>query len=99
MAIQGMADLLVDTLKIDDTAAMLVACAADVRTGLAGRQSAIHHARGRSQDHVRLVTPGLTAGANTTRAFSAPSKALHKQIDNGQLIAVRSSALMDTRMC
>jgi amidase len=37
MAIQGMADLLVDTLKIDDTAAaMLVACAADVRTGLAG---------------------------------------------------------------
>lgn len=37
MAIQEMADLLVDTLKIDDTAAaMLVACAADVRTGLAG---------------------------------------------------------------
>jgi len=37
MAIQGMADLLVDLLKIDDTAAaMLVACAAEVRTGLAG---------------------------------------------------------------
>lgn len=37
MAIQGMADLLVDTLGIDDTdAAMLIACAADVRTGLAG---------------------------------------------------------------
>ena len=37
MAIQGMADLLVDTLEIDDTeAAMLIACAADVRTGLAG---------------------------------------------------------------
>jgi len=37
MAIQGMADLLVDTLGIDDTeAAMLLACAADVRTGLAG---------------------------------------------------------------
>ena len=37
LAIQGMADLLVDTLGIDDTdAAMLIACAADVRTGLAG---------------------------------------------------------------
>jgi acetamidase/formamidase len=37
MAIQGMADLLVDMLEIDDTeAAMLIACAADVRTGLAG---------------------------------------------------------------
>jgi amidase len=37
MAIQGMADLLTDTLGIDDTdAAMLIACAADVRTGLAG---------------------------------------------------------------
>jgi acetamidase/formamidase len=37
LAIQGMADLLVDTLEIDDTeAAMLIACAADVRTGLAG---------------------------------------------------------------
>jgi amidase len=37
MAVQGMADLLVDTLRIDDTeAAMLLACAADVRTGLAG---------------------------------------------------------------
>ena len=36
-AIQGMADLLVDTLGIDDTeAAMLIACAADVRAGLAG---------------------------------------------------------------
>jgi acetamidase/formamidase len=32
-----MADLLVDTLGIDDTeAAMLIACAADVRAGLAG---------------------------------------------------------------
>ena len=32
-----MADLLVDTLGIDDTeAAMLIACATDVRTGLAG---------------------------------------------------------------
>ena len=32
-----MADLLVDTLRIDGTeAAMLLACAADVRTGLAG---------------------------------------------------------------
>ncbi len=37
MAVQGMADLLVDTLGIDDTeAAMVMACAADVRTGLAG---------------------------------------------------------------
>ena len=37
MAVQGMADLLVATLGIDDTdAAMLIACAADVRTGLAG---------------------------------------------------------------
>ena len=37
MAIRGMADLLVDTLGIDDTeAAMLIACATDVRTGLAG---------------------------------------------------------------
>ena len=37
MAVQGMADLLVATLEIDDTdAAMLIACAADVRTGLAG---------------------------------------------------------------
>ena len=37
MAVQGMADLLVDTLGLDDTeAAMLIACAADVRTGLAG---------------------------------------------------------------
>src|SRR2546426_5551148 len=37
MAVQGMADLLVDTLGIDDTeAAMVLACAADVRTGLAG---------------------------------------------------------------
>jgi len=37
IAIQGMADLLVDTLGIDDTeAAMLIACAADVHTGLAG---------------------------------------------------------------
>jgi amidase len=37
MAIQGMADLLKDQLGIDDTdAAMLIACAADVRTGLAG---------------------------------------------------------------
>jgi amidase len=37
LAIQGMADLLVDTLGIDDTeAAMLIACAADVRAGLAG---------------------------------------------------------------
>ena len=36
-AIQGMADLLVDTLGIDDTeAAMLIACAADVRASLAG---------------------------------------------------------------
>jgi len=37
IARQGMADLLVDPLGIDDTeAAMLIACAADVRTGLAG---------------------------------------------------------------
>lgn len=37
MAVQGMADLLVDTLGLDNTeAAMLIACAADVRTGLAG---------------------------------------------------------------
>jgi len=37
MAVQGMADLLVDTLDVDATeAAMLIACAADVRTGLAG---------------------------------------------------------------
>src|SRR5207245_9672038 len=37
MAVQSMADLLVDTLGIDDTAAaMVLACAADVRTGLAG---------------------------------------------------------------
>jgi acetamidase/formamidase len=37
MAVQGMADLLMDTLGIDDTeAAMVMACAADVRTGLAG---------------------------------------------------------------
>src|SRR5215471_7570555 len=37
MAVQAMADLLVDKLGIDDTdAAMLVASAADVRTGLAG---------------------------------------------------------------
>jgi amidase len=37
MAIQEMADLLVDMLGTDDTeAAMLIACAADVRTGLAG---------------------------------------------------------------
>lgn len=37
MAVQGMADLLGDTLGLDDTeAAMLIACAADVRTGLAG---------------------------------------------------------------
>jgi amidase len=37
IARQGMADLLVDALGIDDTeAAMLIACAADVRTGLAG---------------------------------------------------------------
>jgi len=37
MAVQGMADLLVHTLDLDDTdAAMLIACAADVRTGLAG---------------------------------------------------------------
>jgi len=37
IAVQGMADLLVHTLDLDDTdAAMLIACAADVRTGLAG---------------------------------------------------------------
>ena len=37
MAVQGMADLLVETLGDDDTeAAMVMACAADVRTGLAG---------------------------------------------------------------
>jgi len=37
MAIQAMADLLMDHLSIDDTdAAMLIASAADVRTGLAG---------------------------------------------------------------
>ncbi len=37
MAVQGMADLLVETLGGDDTeAAMGMACAADVRTGLAG---------------------------------------------------------------
>lgn len=37
MAVQAMADLLVDKLGIDDTdAAMLIASAADVRTGLAG---------------------------------------------------------------
>jgi amidase len=37
MAIQAMADLLMDHLDIDDTdAAMLIASAADVRTGLAG---------------------------------------------------------------
>ena len=37
MAVQGMADLLVETLGVDDTeAAMLIACAADVRTGLVG---------------------------------------------------------------
>ena len=37
MAVHAMADLLVDRLKIDDTdAAMLIASAADVRTGLAG---------------------------------------------------------------
>ncbi len=37
MAVQEMADLLVATLGLDDTeAAMLIACAADVRTGLAG---------------------------------------------------------------
>ena len=37
MAVQGMADLLVDTLGVDDTeSAMLIACAADVRMGLAG---------------------------------------------------------------
>jgi len=37
MAVQGMADLLADTLKLDGTeAAMLIACAADVRMGLAG---------------------------------------------------------------
>ncbi len=37
MAIQAMADLLVNQLDIDDTdAAMLIASAADVRTGIAG---------------------------------------------------------------
>ena len=37
MAVQEMADLLVETLRVDDTeAAMLIACAADVRTGLVG---------------------------------------------------------------
>ena len=37
MAVQAMADLLVHKLGIDDTdAAMLIACATDVRTGLAG---------------------------------------------------------------
>jgi len=37
MAVQGMADLLVETLGGDDTeAAMVMACAAEVRTGLAG---------------------------------------------------------------
>jgi acetamidase/formamidase len=37
MAIQAMADLLMDQLGIDDTdAAMLIASAADVRTGIAG---------------------------------------------------------------
>lgn len=37
LAIQEMAALLTHTLKVDDTeAAMLIACAADVRTGLAG---------------------------------------------------------------
>ncbi len=37
MAIHAMADLLIDQLGIDDTdAAMLIACAADVRAGLAG---------------------------------------------------------------
>ncbi len=37
MAVHAMADLLVDQLGIDDTdAAMLIACAADVRAGLAG---------------------------------------------------------------
>jgi len=36
-AIEAMADLMKDTLVIDDTdAAMLIACAADVRTGIAG---------------------------------------------------------------
>ena len=37
MAVQAMADLLMHQLGIDDTdAAMLIACATDVRTGLAG---------------------------------------------------------------
>ena len=37
MTIDGLADLLVETLGDDDTeAAMVMACAADVRTGLAG---------------------------------------------------------------
>ena len=36
-AIEAMADLMKDTLGVDDTdAAMLIACAADVRTGIAG---------------------------------------------------------------
>ena len=36
-AIEAMADLVKDTLGVDDTdAAMLIACAADVRTGIAG---------------------------------------------------------------